>query len=109
MLENIDFADDKALLSSTMNHHQFQTIKLNDKSAKGGMKVKCLVLQSGEAKQQEWSQSDSRKREEWTLHKCHLNGGGTTDIKRRKLMIDVSFRRLANIMKATGISRKSPS
>lgn len=44
MLENIDFADDNALLSSTMNYHQFQTIKLNDKSAKGGMKIKCLVV-----------------------------------------------------------------
>lgn len=53
MLENIDFADDIALLTSTMNHHQFQTIKLKDKSAKGGMKVKCLVLQSAEANQQE--------------------------------------------------------
>lgn len=52
MLENIDFADDIVLLSSTMNHHQFQTIKLKDKSAKGGMMVKCLVLQSAEAKYQ---------------------------------------------------------
>lgn len=32
---------------------------------------------------------------------------GTTDIRRRKPIIDVSFRRLANILKATGISRKT--
>lgn len=47
MLEDLDFADEYTLLSSTMNHLQPKTPKLEDKSAKVEVKLnakKCKVL-----------------------------------------------------------------
>lgn len=47
MLEDLDLADDIILLPLTMNHLQSKTIKLEDNSAKSGIKLnakKCKVL-----------------------------------------------------------------
>ncbi|XP_062590299.1 uncharacterized protein LOC134251894 [Saccostrea cucullata] len=47
MLEDLDFADDTALLSSAMNHLQSKTTKLEEKSAKVRLKLnakKCKVI-----------------------------------------------------------------
>lgn len=47
MLEDLDFTDNTALVSSTMNHLQSKTTKLEKNSAKVGMKLnakKCKVL-----------------------------------------------------------------
>jgi hypothetical protein len=47
MLEDLDFADDIALLSSTMNHLTHKTTKLEDNSAKVCLKLnakKCKVM-----------------------------------------------------------------
>ncbi|XP_061179480.1 uncharacterized protein LOC133188116 [Saccostrea echinata] len=47
MLQDLDFVDDIALQSSTMNHLQSKTTKLEDNSAKVGMKLnakKCKVM-----------------------------------------------------------------
>lgn len=61
MLENLDFADEYALLSSTMKRHlQPKTSKLEDKSAKVEVKLnvkKCKVLKVTE----EWRQPDGVK------------------------------------------------
>jgi hypothetical protein len=49
MLEDLDFADDLALLSSTMNHLQHKTTKLKGNAAKVGLKLnaqKCKVMKA---------------------------------------------------------------
>lgn len=39
MLEDLDFAEDIALLSSIMNHPQYKKTTLGDNSAKVGLKL----------------------------------------------------------------------
>ncbi|XP_022809452.1 uncharacterized protein LOC111346430 [Stylophora pistillata] len=49
VVEDLDFANDLALLSSAMNHFQNKTTKLEDNAAKVGLKLntkKCNVMKA---------------------------------------------------------------
>ena len=110
MLEDLDFADDIALLSSTMNHLQHKTATLEDDAAKVGLKLngqKCKTMKVN-------SRSDDRLRvggqeveEVESFTYLGANGGGTTDVKKREALAIAQMKRLSNIWQAGHIGRKT--
>lgn len=107
MLEDLDSADDIALLSSTiMKHLQFKTPNQEDNSAQVGLKLnakECKVLKV-----------NSKSEASLNVGNCDVevvdngtkDGGGTSDSRKRIAMANASFRRLENIKKGTNIIRK---
>lgn len=107
MLEDLDSADDIALLSSTiMKHLQFKTSNQEDNSAQVGLKLnakECKVLKV-----------NSKSEASLNVGNCEVkvvdngtkDGGGTADSRKRIAMANASFRRLENIKKGTNIIRK---
>lgn len=106
MLEDLDSADDIALLSSTiMKHLQFKTTKQEDNSAQVGLKLnakecKVLKVNSNEAS------LNVGNCEVEVVDNVTKDGGGTADSRKRIAMANASFRRLENIKKGTNIIRK---
>lgn len=97
MLEDLDSADDIALLSSTiMKHLQFKTTKQEDNSAQVGLKLnakecKVLKVNSNEAS------LNVGNCEVEVVDNVTKDGGGTADSRKRIAMANASFRRLENI------------
>lgn len=113
MLEDLESADDVALLSSTMNHLQYKTTKLEDNSAKVGLKrnaKKCKVLKVNSKREASLNVRNSEVEEVGSFRYLGANfitdSGDRTDIRKRIAMACASFRRLDNIWKVTNISRE---
>ncbi|KAK7495707.1 hypothetical protein BaRGS_00013154, partial [Batillaria attramentaria] len=111
---DLDFADDIALLSSTMNHLQAKTTKLEDNAARVELKLnakKCKVLKTNSKSDASLKvgHSEVEEVESFTCLGANVtkDGGGTADIKKRVALASASFKRLSNIWQATNISRKT--
>jgi hypothetical protein len=114
MLEDLDFADDLALLSSTMNHLQHKTTKLEDNAAKVGLKLnaqKCKVMKANSKSEDKLKvgESEVEEVESFTYLGASVtkDGGGTADIKKRVALASAQFKRLSNIWQASDISKKT--
>ena len=90
MLEDLDFTDDLALLSSAMNHLQSKTIKPEDNAVKVGLKLNAKRCKAMKAN----SKSDDKLKvggieieevESFTDLGANVtkDGGGTADVKKR--------------------------
>lgn len=97
MLEDLDSADDIALLSSTMKHLQFKTKKQEDNSAQVGLKLnakECKVLKVNSKIEASLNVGNC---EVEVVDNVTMDGGGTADSRKRIAMANASFRRLENI------------
>ena len=104
MLEDLDFADDLALLSSAMNHLQQKTTKLTDNARKVGLKLnanKCKVLRVNgkSANRLLVGESEIEEVESFTYLGANVSkdGGATADIKKRIALASAQFKRLSHI------------
>jgi endonuclease/exonuclease/phosphatase family metal-dependent hydrolase len=114
MLEDLDFADDIALLSSTMNHLQQKTATLETNAGKVGLKLneqKCKVMKANSRRDEnlQVGGNDVEEVESFTYLGANISrdGGGTADVKKRIALASAQMKRLTNIWKATGISKKT--
>ena len=112
--EDLDFADDIALLLLTLNHLQSKTNRLEDSAARVGLKLngnKCKTLRSNSKREENLTAGNSEVENLDTLTYLAANvtkdGGSTADIKRRTALASASFRRLNNIWRVTDLSRKT--
>lgn len=97
MLEDLDSADDIALLSSTMKHLQFKTKKQEDNSAQVGLKLnakECKVLKVNSKIEASLNVGNC---EVEVVDNVTMDGGGTADSRKRIAMADASFRRQEKI------------
>jgi len=104
MLEDLDFADDIALLSSTMDHIQHKTTRLEDNAAKVGLKLnnkKCKIMKTNSKSDNKLKVGESEVEEVESFTYLGANvtkdGGGTVDVKKRVALASVQFKRLSNI------------
>ena len=114
MLEDLDFADDIALLSSTMNHIQRKTTNLEENAARVGLKLnarKCKILKSNSKSDANLTVSHSDVEEVDSFMYLGANvtkdGGSTADMKKRIGLASSTFNRLSKIWTATDIGRKT--
>jgi len=114
VLEDLDFADDIALLSSKMNHLQQKTTKLEANAAKVGLKLndkKCKVMKSNSKNSVKLKvgPNDVEEVENFTYLGANvtMDGGGTADVKKRIALASGQMKKLANIWKTNNISRKT--
>ena len=101
------------MLASTMNHLQYKTTKLEDNSAKVGLKrnaKKCKVLKVNNKSEASLNVRNCEVEEKNSFTYLGANvtkdDGGITNIRKRIAMAGASFRRLNKIWKVTNISRK---
>lgn len=98
VLEDLDSADDIALLSSTiMKHLQFKTSNQEDNSAQVGLKLnakECKVLKVNSKSEASLNVGNC---EVEVVDNVTKDGGGTADSRKRIAMANASFRRLENI------------
>ena len=116
MLEGLDYADDIALLSSTMNHLQHKTTKLENNAAKVGLKLnckKCKVMKANSKTDDKLKvgerQIEVEEVEKFTYLGANVttDGGGAVDIKRRMALASAQFKQLTTLWQAGDISRKT--
>jgi hypothetical protein len=114
MLEDLDFADDIALLSSTMNHLQQKTTRLESNAARVGLKLnakKCKILKVNSRSNNKLRAGESEVEEVESFTYLGANvtkdGGSTVDVRKRVAMASAQFKRLTNIWQAGNISRKT--
>ena len=113
MLEDLDFADDIALLSSTMKHLQSKTTKLEDNAAKVGLKLngqKCKVMKVNSKSDDKLKAGGQEVEEVESFAYLGANvtkdGGGTADVKKRIALASAQMKRLSNMWQDGNISRK---
>ena len=114
MLEDLDFADDLALLYSAMNHLQSKTSRLTENAAKVGLKLnakKCKVMKANSRSDDKLKVGDNEVEEVESFIYLGANvtrdGGGTADVQKRRAIASGQMKRLSNIWKASNISRKT--
>ena len=115
VLEDLDFADDIALLSSKFSDLDEKTQKLTTEAERIGMKLnpkKCKTLRSQQTKNKELITLYDQKIEDvdkFTYLGAVMDkeGGGSCDIKNRIQKARGTFHRLRNIWYARGIGRKT--
>ena len=114
VLEDLDFADDIALLSSTMGHLQTKTTKLEDNAARVGLKLnanKCKTLKANSKSDAHLTigHNEVEEVDRFTYLGANVSkdGGSTADIKKRIALASAAFKRLSNIWQATDIGRKT--
>jgi len=114
MLEDLDFADDIALLSSTMDHIQHKTTRLEDNAAKVGLKLnnkKCKIMKTNSKSDNKLKvgENEVEEVESFTYLGANItkDGVGTVDVKKRVALASAQFKRLSNIWQASDISRKT--
>ena len=114
VLEDLDFADDIALLSSTLNHLQSKTDRLENNSARIGLKLnggKCKTLRTNSKRDENLTAGGNEIEdvESFTYLGANVtkDGGSTADIKRRIALASASFRKLNNIWRARDINKKT--
>ena len=116
MLEDLDFADDIALLSSSMKHLQEKTTKLEETATKVGLKLnakKCKVMKTNSKSENtlEVRGGNIEEVESFTYLGANVtkDGGGTADVKKRVALASAQMKQLSNIWKASNINRKTKS
>lgn len=80
VLEDLDFADDIALLSLTLNHLQSKTNKLEDSAARVGLKLngnKCKTLRTNSKKEENFTAGNN---EAYLGANVTKDSGSTADI-----------------------------
>lgn len=114
VLEDLDFADDIALLSSTMQHLQQKTRKLEENAAMVGLKLndkKCKIMKTNSKSEDKLQvqRNDVEEVESFTYLGAVVtqDGGGTADVKKRVALASGQFKKLAGIWKAGDISKKT--
>ena len=75
MLEDLDFADDIAVLSSAMNHLQQKTAKLEDNAAKSWPENEQQEMRSNESQQQEPGEAERQRKPCRRGGQLHLSRG----------------------------------
>ena len=103
-LEDLDFADDLALLSSTANHMQTKISKLHNYASMAGLKIntrktEVLRINSKSVKRVEIAGQQLKEVEKYTYLGATVsnNGGGAEDIQNRICKSRVSFMKLKQI------------
>jgi len=114
MLEDLDFADDIALLSATMNHLQHKTKRLEDNAAKVGLKLngqkcKAMKVNSRNIDGLRVGDQEVEEVENFTYLGANVtkDGGGTADVKKRVALASAQMKRLSNIWQMGDIDRKT--
>ena len=114
VLEDLDFADDIALLSSTMNHLQEKTSKLETNAGKVGLKLnnnKCKIMKTNSKSESKLKVrgSDVEEVDSFTYLGANVttDGGSTVDLKKRIALASAQMKKLANIWKTNNISKKT--
>ena len=113
-LEDLDFADDITLLSSTRQHIQTKTDKLTHEAERGGLKVnvdKCKLLQinsqSNDVVEVNGRGIEDVDRFVYLGATVSKEGGGTEDIQNRVVKARGVFLRLKKIWNSHNISRRT--
>ena len=108
------FADDLALLSSTMNHLQHRTVKLEENAAKIGLKLnnKKYKIMKANGKSNDKLKvggSEVEEVESFTYFDANVTkeGGGETDVKKRVALASIQFKWLSNIWQAGAIGSRT--
>ena len=114
LLEDLDFADDIALLSSTMNHLQQKTTRLEENAQKVGLKLndqKCKVMKANSKSDCKLKvrQKEVEEVDKFTYLGANVSkdGGTTADIKKRIALASSQMKKLGNIWKTSNISRRT--
>lgn len=79
MLQDLDFSDNIALLSSTMNLLQYKTLKLEENSAKVSLKLnakKCKVRKVNSEASLDVGNSEVEEIDSFTYLGANVNKGG---------------------------------
>ena len=114
VLEDLDFADDIALLSSTMNHLQQKTGRLEENAAMVGLKLndkKCKVIKANSKNEDKLTvrQNEVEEVDSFTYLGANVtkDGGGTADVKKRVALASAQFKKLSGVWKAADITKKT--
>ena len=114
MLEDLDFVDDIALLSSEFNDLREKTGRLTEEAAGVGLKTsarKCKTLRTEHASNRESIVVNGRKVEDveelpYLGATVDKEGGGSKDIMKRLQKARRTFQRLGKVWAARGLARK---
>ena len=113
-LEDLDFADDIALLSSTIDHLHHKTEKLEENAGRVGLKLnakKCKVLKVNSKRETPIIVNNNTVEEVDKF--CYLganvssDGGSNADIKKRIALACAAMKKLHRIWQTTDIGRKT--
>ena len=115
MLEDLDFADDIALLSSKISDLKEKTGRLAEEAARVGLKLnarKCKTLRTGFAHSSEdvvVNGEEVEDVEEFVYLGATVNkeGGGSRDITNRLQKARGAFQRLGKVWATRGIGRRT--
>jgi len=115
VLEDLDFADDIALLSSKISNLKEKTGRLAEEAARVGLKLnarKCKMLRTGFAHSSEDVVVNGEEVEdvaEFVYLGATVNkeGGGSRDITNRLQKARGAFQRLGKVWATTGIGRRT--
>ena len=112
MLEDLDLADDLALLLSAMNHLQQKTSRLEVNAAKVGLKLndkKCKVMKANSRSDEKLRGNEVEEVESFIYLGANVtkDGGGAVDVRRRITQASARFKRISNIWRASDIRRKT--
>ena len=112
VLEDLEFADDIALLSSRLNDLHEKTGRLTEEAARVGLKLnvrKCKTLRTEYASNRERIAVNAEEVEDGEFPylgaTVDKEGGGSRDIKNRLQKARGAFQRLGKVWAARGIGR----
>lgn len=115
-LDDLDFADDIALLSSTKQQMQHKLDKLDKEAKRVGLKIsgqKTKMMRINSSSQEQFTIGERNERIEDVEEFCYLgatickDGGGMKDLKNRLSKARGAFTRLKKIWRSSNISRKT--
>lgn len=111
-LDDLDFADDIALISSTKQQIQDKTTKLEEEARRVGLKVsteKTKTMRINARNQGKIVVNEIDIEDEFTYlgAKVCKEGGGMKDLKNRRSKARGAFIRLKNMWRSSSISRKT--
>ena len=114
MLEDLDFADDLALLSSSMKHLQSKTDSLIENAAKVGLKLntktcKMMIANSKNDEKLKVGDNEIEEVERFTYLGANVSNKGeiTADIKKRIALASEQMKKLANVWNTSGITNRT--
>ena len=115
MLEDLDFADNIALLSSKFNDLHEKTGRLTEEAARVGLKLntrKCKTLRTEYASNRESIKVNGREVEDveeflYLGATVDKEGGGSKDIMNHLQKACSTFQRLGKVWAARGIGRRT--
>ena len=115
VLEDLDFTDDIALLSSKINDLHEKTGRLTEEAARVGLKLnvrKCKTLRTEYASNRESIVANGGEVEDveefpYLGATVHKDGGGSKDIMNRLQKARSAFQRLGKVWAARGIGRRT--